>query len=111
MAALAPHHEAPQPDPHVGVDLVELLRCVPGAEVIAPAAKHRIEIPDEHTHVLDLRRLDLFFDHPGQGLVATAASVLFQEPGAVQIEGAKTDFVGHVDAIPIRPILNRRVPG
>src|SRR3954468_21998307 len=53
VAPLALHQEAMESLPHVGVDLVELGGGVPGAEVIAPTAQHRVHVADQHPHVLD----------------------------------------------------------
>ena len=48
VPALALHQEATEPSPHVGVDLIELRRGVPGAEVVAPAAQHGVDVADDH---------------------------------------------------------------
>src|SRR5712692_1574582 len=52
IAALALRHEAAEPPARVGVDLDEFLGRVPGAEVVAPAAEHGVEIGDDDSHVL-----------------------------------------------------------
>src|SRR3989304_888714 len=52
VATLALLHEAHEPAPHVRVELVELLRGVPGAEVVAPAAQHQVQVGDDDSHVL-----------------------------------------------------------
>src|SRR5579884_3530174 len=44
--------EAFQPPPHVVVNLDELRAGVPRPKVVAPAAQHRVEVSDEHPHVL-----------------------------------------------------------
>src|SRR5215207_4296432 len=44
-------HEAVEVSPDVRVDLIEPLRSVAGAEVVAPTAKHRIQTVDDDSHV------------------------------------------------------------
>src|SRR5207247_10528729 len=51
VASLALHEEVPEALPDVGVDLVEFAIRVPGAEVIAPAAEHGVQIGDDDSHV------------------------------------------------------------
>src|SRR6266508_3476781 len=52
LPPLALHHEAVEPLPHVRVQSVELVRGVPGAEVVAPAAQDRVQVADQHPHIL-----------------------------------------------------------
>src|SRR5262249_12169901 len=52
VATLPLHEEALEPPSHVAVDLLELVRRVAGAEVVAPAAQHRVQAADQHPHVL-----------------------------------------------------------
>ncbi len=47
VSAFALLEEAMQPSPNMGVQLVELLGGVPGAEVVAPAAQQGVQIPDQ----------------------------------------------------------------
>src|SRR6266487_1085531 len=52
VATLTLHHEAMEPPPRIGVDLYEFLGRVPGAEIVAPAAEHGVEIGEDAPHVL-----------------------------------------------------------
>ena len=49
--AAASQQQPQEPLPHIAIHRLELSRCVARSEVIAPAAKHRIEFPD---HVADV---------------------------------------------------------
>src|SRR5262249_10357524 len=53
VPTLALHEEVGEPTLHVVVDLVELLRGVAGAEVVAPASQDRVQLADQHPHILD----------------------------------------------------------
>src|SRR5689334_17285867 len=52
IAAMAPYEEDAQALRHVVVQLEELPGRIPGAEVVAPAAQHRVKTADQHPHVL-----------------------------------------------------------
>src|SRR6266496_3569190 len=52
VATLTLHHEAMESPPRIGVDLYEFLGRVPGAEIVAPAAEHGVEIGEDDPHVL-----------------------------------------------------------
>src|SRR2546427_1363814 len=52
VAPLAFYHEAKEASPHVLVHPVELLCGIPGAEVVAPPAQDRVQVADQHPHIL-----------------------------------------------------------
>src|SRR3970282_70999 len=46
------HHETAQPVAKVAVELVELPGRIPGAEVVGPSLQHRVQVADDHPHIL-----------------------------------------------------------
>src|SRR3990172_12816376 len=46
------HHETAQPVGEVTVELVELPGRIPGAEVVGPSLQHRVQVADDHPHIL-----------------------------------------------------------
>src|ERR1700683_4026541 len=52
VASLALLHEALEPPPDVRVNLVEATGRVAGREVVAPPAKHGVQIAHDNAHVL-----------------------------------------------------------
>ena len=53
VPALTLHQELLEPSPYTGVDLIEFLGRVTGAEVVAPASEHGVDGVDQDAYVLD----------------------------------------------------------
>src|SRR5690606_22677602 len=51
VSPLALQSKPTKTPPHVGVDLVELRGSVPGAEVVAPAAEHGVQLADHDAQI------------------------------------------------------------
>ena len=57
VSPLALHEEAAEPTPDMGVQLIELLGSIPigsipGAEAVALATQHAVQVPDQHPDIL-----------------------------------------------------------